>query len=113
MELRSYTKIDGALRTKCFKEIPRDAIGNTEADKIVKIANATVTVSSGKVFYVDPESRGDISEAIGVAGDTGQTEVMWKLAEEFEGERWVLCTLDDMKEARRMGLEYKGSVVAQ
>jgi len=66
----------------------------------------TVTTESDKEFYADPISRADISDAIALAGETGQTSTPWKLVS-----GWTPVTLDELREARKLGLELKGSIV--
>ena len=72
---------------------------------------AKIQVSSGKWFYVDPVSRADIADAINIGIDNNIIEQVWKLAEPINGSKYVLVTMDEMKEARYLGLQYKGALV--
>ena len=65
-----------------------------------------VTTSSGKQFYADPISRGDLSDAISIAQETGETSTIWKLKTGLD-----TVTLEEMQEARRLGLAEKGQIV--
>lgn len=79
-----------------FKEVKKE-----EALKTI-----IVTISSGKEFYADSESRQDISDAISLSAEIGQTVAMWKLPTGIEE-----VTVDELKEARMLGLSAKGSIV--
>lgn len=90
--------------------VVKEVIGE-DAIKENTLNNLTVTTQSGKVFYADKESRSDINEAINIAEDEGQISTFWKLAEEFEGNRIVEITLDELKEVRKLALVKKGQLV--
>ena len=83
----------------------------TDKAKDEKLERLTVTTSGGKVFYGDPTSRTDLADAIAVAVENGITSTTWKLAEEWEGSRYSVVTLDELQEARRLALEEKGKIV--
>lgn len=123
---------DKALPLEGFKEFTVDSDGNYSelelqdamakvkleqealASKQVKddtLAKLTVTITSGKIFYADTESRIDLQSAIASAELTGAISTMWKLAEEFNGARIVEVTLDEIKEASAKALEEKGKLV--
>jgi len=80
------------------------AIAKAEAKEAIKVI--TVTTESGLTFYADPESRTDLSDAISIMVDNGITEYLWKTV---DGIKQV--TLNDMKEARQLGLLEKGKLV--
>lgn len=82
-----------------------------EAIKKSQIDRIKVRVSTGKVFYADPTSRADIADAIDLAVEENRTTAPWKLAEEFEGNKIAIVTLEEFKEARRLGLAAKGSII--
>lgn len=84
-----------------------------EADiaKAEALKRLTVTTESGKVFYADTEARIDLHSTIEASNLLGTTETMWKLAEEFEGQKIVLVTLDEIREASNKALEAKGNIV--
>ena len=65
-----------------------------------------VTTSSGKSFYADPISRTDLADAISIADERNETAVLWKLAT-----GWEQVTLEEMKEARLLGLQEKAKVI--
>ena len=109
--LEEYIEVKGALRTKKFKEVLSNNISSVEGTKQNALNEATVTISTNKVFYVDPISRADLTDAIAIALETGATETTWKLAEEFDGSKWALVTLAELQEARKLGLQYKGSLL--
>jgi len=71
----------------------------------------TVTTSTGKTFYADPQSRLDISDAILAGTSAGIESTMWKLAVPFDGEKIVEVTLDELKEAQMMALREKAKIV--
>ena len=79
--------------------------------KTEALAKLTVTTSSGKVFYADTESRVDLNDAIRKAEKENLANTPWKLAEEFEGERVVIVTLEEIREAADLALSAKGSIV--
>jgi len=88
-----------------------DELIDGDCDKKNLLVKAIVTISTGKKFYVDPVSRADIADAINIAIDTNQTSTIWKLAEAIDGTKLVTVSLDELKEARLLGLQYKGSLV--
>ena len=75
------------------------------------LGRLTVKTSSGKVFYADAMSRADISDEISIAIDTGITSIIWKLAEDINGQRIVEVTLDELKEARQLAMAEKATIV--
>lgn len=83
----------------------------SEEMKKEALDNIKVTTASGKVFYGDPVSRTDLSDAISLAEELGQTQTEWKLAEEFEGNKIAVITLDELKEARLLSLQAKSSII--
>ena len=70
-----------------------------------------VTISNGKVFYADPISRVDISNAIDVANKKNLTETQWKLAEPIDGSQIVTVTLDELEEALEKALLRKAEII--
>lgn len=83
-----------------------ETVAKTEA-----LSKLTVTTQSGKVFYADTESRVDLNDAIRRAEKENLTSTSWKLAEEFEGERVVIVTLEEIREAADLALSAKASIV--
>ena len=83
----------------------------SEQIKTEALAKLTVTTQSGKVFYADTESRVDLNDAIRKAEKDNILSTTWKLAEEFEGERIVVVTLEEIREAAALALLAKGSIV--
>lgn len=77
-----------------------------EIDKQKKLDEIVVTTSTGKSFYCDPVSRADISDAITLSAETGQTTIDWKLST-----GWETVSLEDMKEARILGLQAKANII--
>lgn len=76
-----------------------------------KLGKLTVTTSTGKVFYGDAISRSDLTDAVLLGNMNGITETTWKLAEEFNGERVVLVTIEELAEASYLALQRKGQIV--
>jgi len=60
-----------------------------------------VTVSSGKTFDADLQSRLNISDAILLASELSQTETVWRLADNSN----AIVTVDELKEARLLALQ--------
>ena len=84
------------------------------SEKVIKeesLAKLIVTTQSGKVFYADTESRVDLNDAIRKAEKENLLSTPWKLAEEFAGERVVIVTLEEIREAADLALSAKGSIV--
>jgi len=79
--------------------------------KDAKLDKLTVTTSTGKVFYGDAISRSDLTDAVLLGNMNGITETTWKLAEEFNGERVVLVTIEELAEAAYLALQTKGQIV--
>jgi hypothetical protein len=100
--------ITDAKAAKSELQLIRD---KADAQKEEVLKRLTVTTASGKVFYADTEARIDLQSAIEASNLSGTTETMWKLAEEFEGQKIVLVTLDEIREAGVKALEAKGSIV--
>ena len=93
------------------KELEAQAKQLDEQVKTEALAKLTVTTSSGKVFYADTESRVDLNDAIRKAENENLANTPWKLAEAFEGERVVIVTLEEIREAADLALSAKGSIV--
>lgn len=76
------------------------------------LATLTVTVN-GKVFYADTEARIDITDAIDIAESSTPiiASTSWKLAEEFEGSRYAMVTLEELKEVKAKTLLAKSVLV--
>lgn len=93
------------------EELEAQAKQLAEVEKTEALVNLTVTTSSGKVFYADTESRVDLNDAIRRAEKENLSSTSWKLAEAFEGERVVIVTLEEIREAADLALSAKGSIV--
>ena len=87
------------------------ALLEAEALKQTTLSTLKVTTASGKVFYADTEARIDIGDAIKIAEDKGTLETSWKLAEEFEGNRFAIVTLEELKEVQYLALATKAELV--
>lgn len=85
-------------------------LANSTKRKEEALANLKVTVN-GKVFYADTDARIDIADAISTAEDKGIQTTIWKLAEEYEGSRYVSVTVDELKEAKYLALQAKAKLV--
>jgi hypothetical protein len=86
-----------------------NSVGYSKSTHSIKqdlLNRATVTTASGKVFYVDPASRIDINDAIGIAIEDNLTTTMWKLVS-----GWEEVALDELKEARKLALTNKATIV--
>jgi len=125
---------DGTTSTGSFKKIPDDWIEyqkdfmpqelldglnkdslqyDTVQSKEQKLNNLTVTTTSGKIFYADPESRTDILDVvmeglINQLPDEYTTE--WKTVSRGEAP-FEVVTFAELKEAKRLALEAKGQIV--
>ena len=89
----------------------QEKLVDAKAVKQDALESLTVTTSSGKVFYGDPVSRSDLTDAIALAEELGQTSTTWKLAEELNGSKIAQVTLEELKEARKLALQAKGQIV--
>ena len=87
-------------------------LAEAKAAKEQALATLTVTVN-GKVFYADTEARIDITDAIDIAESSVPviTSTTWKLAEEFEGSRYAMVTLEELKEVKAKTLLAKSVLV--
>jgi len=86
-----------------------DSIAKTTKEET--LSKLIVTLTDGKVFYADAESRLDLRDAIQLGLDLGQDTTYWKLAEEFNGQRIVEVTINELKEASKLALLTKGQIV--
>lgn len=77
-----------------------------EMNKEHLLNSIVVTTTSGKEFYADPISRTDLADAISIAEESSEVAVLWKLAT-----GWTEVTLEEMKEARLLGLQEKARVI--
>lgn len=93
------------------EKLKSDAIIEYERIKIDTLSALTVKVSTGKVFYADSESRVDIESAIRNAESKGISYTKWKLAEEFNGNKITIVTLEELKEASYLALNTKATLV--
>lgn len=80
-------------------------------NKSILLNKLTVTTTSGKIFYADPISRGDLSDAISILIKNNLNETVWKLASNKNGNRNVKVPLAELEEARELALVAKGSLV--
>lgn len=103
-------KVNNMLVVQTKKFVQDIKIGS-KAQKEESLNKLTITTSLGKVFYADPKSRGDLADAIALANEENKTKALWKLAEPFKGKRVVEVKLSELKEARKLALEAKGSIV--
>ena len=94
----------GVLADKIVKQVK-------ETEKSDVLSKLTVTTKSGKVFYADTESRVDLESAIASGIRNGITSTLWKLAEEFQGNRFVEVSAEELQEASMLALTAKGSIV--
>ncbi len=111
VHLNTQGKPDG-LRTPKAREVLEEGIPKEEADKKDKLSVATVTISTGKVFYADTASRLDMLAALYESGRSEATTAQWKLAEEVDGSKWAEVTIDEMAEASILALQFKGGVIS-
>ena len=109
--LREFNKQTGRnLYTKGYV-YEEETLRDQEAVKKDSLERIKVTTTSGKVFYGDPVSRTDLSDAIDLAAETGKTSVLWKLAEPVSDSRIVDVTVDELKEARMLALDAKAKII--
>lgn len=103
---------DGTIDTDKELELANENIKTiAESAKAEALDKLTVTTESGKVFYADSASRIDLQGAIALAESKGITQKPWKLAEPIDGQKIVIVTLDEIKEAVFLALEAKGAIV--
>ena len=109
------TKFEGAKRTSIYeKSAVTEEVSLSTGDKEMALASAIVTISTGKKFYVDAESKTDIIGALAegiLIGAPLETEVDWKLAEAIDGSQWAKVTMFELQEASKLGLQFKGGVI--
>lgn len=77
-----------------------------KVNKEYLLNSIVVATTTGKKFYADPTSRTDLTDAISIADESSETTVLWKLAT-----GWEEVTLEEMKEARLLGLQEKAKVI--
>ena len=112
MVYATYYNSDGTIDTDKELELANENIKTiAESAKAEALDKLTVTTESGKVFYADSASRIDLQGAITSAELKGITEKPWKLAEPIDGQKIVIVTLDEIKEAVFLALEAKGAIV--
>lgn len=92
-------------------QTPEDISEKADAVKADTLSKLTVTTSSGKVFYADTESRVDLQASIDGADLKGLIETTWKLAEDFEGSRYAVVSLLELREASALALAKKAEVI--
>lgn len=115
--IKEKKQAGASIFTKVYRKKEED-ISRRKAEKKNALEKLKVTISTGKVFYADSESRIDLSDAIKAGEEKGLTETNWKLAEAIEGletvgreERVYVVTIDELREARDLALASKGSIV--
>jgi len=102
--IRTFVPITTSARIEDFLYPYLLEINKTNKENEIK--NIQVITSSGKTFYADPESRTDLSDAISIMTKENISEYMWKTVNGFE-----LVTIDEMIEARALGLKQKGTII--
>ena len=100
-----------ALESDVDKAIAKESERILNERKADALATMKVRTQSGKLFYVDDNSRMDINDAINLAVDTGVATTIWKLAEEVNGSKLVEVSVDELKEARKLALEEKAKII--
>ena len=115
--VKEWQKTKGNLIEPEFTEAELEVIAElrytqlAEKENLGYLSNLTVTTATGKVFYADTESRVDLNDAIRKAEKEHLSSTYWKLAKEFEGQRIVLVTLEEITEASDLALVAKGVIV--
>lgn len=115
--VKEWLKIEGNVIEPEFTEAELVVINKIKDEQIAEkekseaLSNLTVITSTGKVFYADTESRVDLNDAIRKAEKEHLSSTYWKLAKEFEGQRIVLVTLEEIIEASDLALVAKGAIV--
>lgn len=115
----SYDDVLKALTPPTEEELAILANRDLEAKKVLEakelkekaLKDLTVTTYSGKVFYADTESRVDIRDAIDVGISLGKTSTIWKLAREFNGNKVVEVTIEELREASELALKSKATII--
>lgn len=87
-----------------------DKINSTKNKKVL-LDKLMVTTKSGKVFYADPISRSDMSDAIAIATAKNITSTTWKLAVPVNGSKFVTVDISELEEARELSLVEKGKII--
>ena len=106
-KLAKYYTADYKIDTaKIQEELDLETYNQAKTTAKLEISRIKVTVSTGKEFYADPESRTDLSDAISIMQEQGLTSYLWKTTSSV-----TTVTLAEMVEARRLGLVAKGSLV--
>ena len=107
--IRTYEEVPVDVEAwKSTSTIWKDHLDTVKDEKLNRL---TVTTESGKVFYADPISRSDLTDAILLGQSAGITETAWKLAEEYNGSRYALVTVTELAEAAMLALQTKGEIV--
>lgn len=102
----SYDKVIVANCLQYADPIEAAIVYFNNKDKQIKLDNLIVTTESGKKFYADPISRADISDAIALSAEAGQSRISWKLKT-----GWETVTLEELQEARILALTAKGEII--
>lgn len=108
----TYYNENGTVDT--IKEVEEEQLrlkAEADAQQQYELSNLKVTISSGKVFYADSESRTDLISAIDGANLRGETQAEWKLAEEYNGFKITTVTLTEIREALALALEGKAKII--
>jgi len=103
-KLREFNPKDNSNRIEEYIEPYLKELLKTKKKNAIK--NIEVTTSTDKTFYADPESRTDLSDAISIMKEQNINEYLWKTANGL-----MVVTLDEMIEARTLGLLKKGEIV--
>jgi cell division protein FtsI/penicillin-binding protein 2 len=118
LEEQGYTIADevpqSVLDLQAQAELEAEQIAlsvKAEQEKQEALNTLKVTISTGKVFYADPISRADISDAVKLSEILGTTETQWKLAEEYDEQKIVTVTINELQEALMLGLQHKASII--
>ncbi len=94
-------------------DIDAKKLADAKLAKEKSLSSLTVTITSGKVFYADPNSRADLVDVVieGILNnmpDDYQTE--WKTVSRGTAP-FELVTFSELKEAKRKALEAKASII--
>jgi hypothetical protein len=83
-----------------YKEY-RKVLKNKELDEI------QVTISNGKTFDADRNSRNNMLSALQASEILGQSQTEWKLSDNT----WSVCTVPEIKQAIALGVQKEGEIL--
>jgi hypothetical protein len=101
-------KNNGGLKVKRVYHYVQDELIGEKAKLKDALDNITITTAAGNVFDANLESRVNMADAILASDTLGQTETVWRLADNSE----ITVDIAELREAHALALQSYAQIKA-